>query len=101
MLLKLGSKKTRAAWGRKLFKYQKWLVSKKIFPDVEALLDDYKNAKNEDGKNRHLGAYEVYHYEERLKSALVAQYDNSTIIPTNKELIRSYANIELPTSSYV
>jgi integrase len=60
MLLKLGSKKTRAAWGRKLFKYQKWLASKKIFPDVEAMLDDFKNAKNEDGKYRHLDIMQEY-----------------------------------------
>jgi len=54
------AKKTRASWGRKLFKYQKWLVAKKICSDVEALLDDYKNAKNEDGKYRHLGIMQEY-----------------------------------------
>jgi hypothetical protein len=48
MLSKLSSKKTRAAWVRKLFKYQKWVVAKKICSDVEALLDDCKNAKNQD-----------------------------------------------------
>jgi hypothetical protein len=46
MLLNLGGKKTRASWGRKLFKYQKWLVTREICPDVEALLNEYKNAKN-------------------------------------------------------
>ncbi len=29
-------------------------------PDVEALLDDYKNAKNEDGKYRHLDIMQEY-----------------------------------------
>ncbi len=60
MLLKLGSKKTRAAWGRKLFKYQKWLATKKICPVVKALLYDYKNAKNEDGKYKHLDIMQEY-----------------------------------------
>ena len=41
-------------------------------------------------KHQRIGAYEVHHYEERLKSALAALDQDSTIIPTNKELIRSY-----------
>jgi hypothetical protein len=35
ILLKLGSKKTRTSWGRKLFKYQKRLVTREICPDIE------------------------------------------------------------------
>jgi integrase/recombinase XerD len=41
-------------------------------------------------KHQRIGAYEVHHYEERLKSALAALDEDSTLIPTNKELIRSY-----------
>jgi hypothetical protein len=50
-------------------------------------------------KHQRIGAYEVHHYEERLKSALAALEEDSTIIPTNKEPFAPTSNTELPRVS--
>jgi integrase/recombinase XerD len=41
-------------------------------------------------KHQRVSAYEVHHYEQRLKSALAALGEDTTLLPRNKELIHSY-----------
>lgn len=41
-------------------------------------------------KHQRVSAYEVHHYEQRLKSALGALDEDTTLLLRNKELIRSY-----------
>jgi len=54
MASKLASEKTRDPWVRRLFRYEQWLKEKGYFGSITELLEDYKNAKNEERRYRHI-----------------------------------------------
>jgi integrase len=60
MLDKLGSEKTKRPWLRRLFHYEQWLKQKKYFNSISELLEDFKQAKTEEAKYRHLDLLQEY-----------------------------------------
>jgi hypothetical protein len=54
MLSKLGSEKTKGPWTRRLFHYEQWLKERGYFGSVTEMLQDYKNAKDEDRRYHHI-----------------------------------------------
>jgi hypothetical protein len=54
MLSKLGSEKTKDPWVHRLFRYEQWLKQKGYFGSISEMLEDYKNAKNEERRYYHV-----------------------------------------------
>ena len=60
MLSKLGSEKTKGPWTRRLFRYQQWLKERGYFGSITEALQDYKSAKDEDSRYRHVDLIQEY-----------------------------------------
>jgi site-specific recombinase XerD len=60
MLSKLSSEKTKGPWLRRLFRYQEWLQKKGYFESITDLLEDYRKARKEEKKYRHIDLIQEY-----------------------------------------
>jgi hypothetical protein len=54
MVSKLASEKTRDPWVRRLFRYEQWLKQRGYFGSITEMLEDYKNAKDEERRYYHI-----------------------------------------------